>query len=354
MLKVIVGFCIIALVAAPTWSAAEKPFFTQPPSGAFVCPPGATTLCIPLDASFTVVDFSEQPCSGPSSGTDPCQRNDDDFSFSVALPFSFDLYGSTYSSVFINNNGNLSFDSGFCSFTSTGFPVSGFPMVAPFWADVDTRNEISGVVYYRLEANRLTVIWDHVGYFSAHGDLLSTFQVIITDGTDPLVGIGNNVCFCYDDMQWTTGDASGGVGGFGGVPATVGVNKGDGVNYAQIGLFDHEGVDYDGPGGSVDGVSYLDGEHFCFTTSTGGGENIPPIALGFPDGNVLTVCVGACDTLSTGFASPEVGQTTTVTGGYVVGGIAGTSFSSTPGNPSSDVLIVCPTQVMRSDPRSSR
>ena len=54
----------------------------------------------------------------------------------------------------------MSFGSGFSTFTSTGFPVNGFPMVAPFWADVDTRNALSGVVYFKSEANRFTVIWD--------------------------------------------------------------------------------------------------------------------------------------------------------------------------------------------------
>ena len=46
------------------------------------------------------------------------------------------------------------------------------------------------------------------------------------------------------------------MGGFGGAPATVGVNHGNGVDFFQIGLFDHAGNDYDGPGGNNDGVSF--------------------------------------------------------------------------------------------------
>jgi hypothetical protein len=67
--------------------------------------------------------------------------------------------------------------------------------------------------------------------------------------TDPMLPNGNNVAFCYGDMQWTTGSASqGGTGGFGGVPSTVGVNKGDGTNFIQIGRFDASQVHaYDGP-----------------------------------------------------------------------------------------------------------
>ena len=35
-------------------------------------------------------------------------------------------------------------------------------------------------------------------------------------------------------MQWTTGDADGGINGLGGIPAQVGFNKGDGVGFATI------------------------------------------------------------------------------------------------------------------------
>ena len=35
-------------------------------------------------------------------------------------------------------------------------------------------------------------------------------------------------------IQWTTGDASGGNNGFGGVPAQVGFNAGDGVRFSTI------------------------------------------------------------------------------------------------------------------------
>jgi hypothetical protein len=35
-------------------------------------------------------------------------------------------------------------------------------------------------------------------------------------------------------MQWTTGDASGGIAGLGGTPAQAGFNAGDGVNHYSI------------------------------------------------------------------------------------------------------------------------
>ena len=341
-----VGSGLLSCLLAAGAFAAEKPFEDVRSNAGGTCTPGATTLCIPLDASFSVVRFDGAGGSGPADPLDDCQRNDDDISLSIPLPFTFDLYGTSHTSVFINNNGNISFGAGFSTFTSTGFPVTGFPMVAPFWADVDTRGALSGVVYYKVEATRLTVIWEHVGYYPSATDKLNTFQVIITDGTDPVVGVGNNVCFCYDDMQWTTGSASGGVGGFGGTPATVGINKGDGVAFAQIGRFDHAGSDYDGPGGGADGVSYLDGQHLCFDTSSGD-DNVPPVAGGFPAGNVFVVCAAECDTLDTSFASPELGQTTTTVVDLM--GLANASATSVPGNPSVQRLLVCPTTAQIGD-----
>lgn len=287
----------------------------------------AANLMFALDASWTVVPFaSDGPQgSGPALGGDPLQRNDDDYAqlgFGMpTLPFTFNLYGCNYSGdqVFINNNGNLSFGSGFTTFTATGFPVFAFPMVAPFWADVDTRNNASGVAHYKFfdsdadtDLDTLVVTWDNAGYFNQQADKTNTFQVAISDGSNPLMGLGNNVCFSYDDMQWTTGDASGGSNGLGGTPATVGVNAGDGSNFFQIGLFDHEGQDYDGPGGLTDGVSFLDGLDLCFNAT--GVQNQPPIAVGIPDNQCYLLDAAAGDTLDAllQFIGPELGDHVTI------------------------------------------
>jgi hypothetical protein len=313
----------------------------QPPNTVLgPCPQGPTTMLIDLDGSFSVVtmDGPATGCSGQALGTDPCQRNDDDFTLAVPLQFSFDLFGTLQNTVHINNNGNISFGAGFCTFTASGFPVNGFPMVAPFWGDVDTRNAGSGVVYYRSEPNRFTVIWDHVGYYNAHADKLSTFEVIITDGTDPLIGLGNNVAFCYDDMQWTTGDASGGTGGFGGTPATVGVNKGDGVNFFQIGRFGLNSSAYDGPGGATDGVNYLDDSCFSFNVSTTN-NNVAPVYLN-PPANCLQAKIGQVLNYSIQAIGPENNQTVAIT--LNSGGLANFSSIETPGNPASSNATFTP------------
>ena len=217
-------------------------------------------LFVPLDDSFTQVYFYHDYAVGEG------YYNDDGSTDAIQLPFDFCLYGVTKNEFFINNNGNVSFDGYYSTFTSTGFPIDGYPMLAPFWADVDTRQDNGplGEVWYKVTPTSVIVIWNNVGYYDEHGDKRNTFELIFTDGNDPLIGVGNNVAFSFADMAWTTGDASDGVNGFGGVPATVGVNKGDGVKYALVGRFDHAGYDYDGAGGNNDGVNYLTGKYYTF------------------------------------------------------------------------------------------
>ncbi len=54
--------------------------------------------------------------------------------------------------------------------------------------------------------------------------------------------------FLYADgeIQWTTGDASGGINGFGGTPAQVGFNAGDGERFFSV------------PGSQTNGIMNID------------------------------------------------------------------------------------------------
>jgi len=58
-------------------------------------------------------------------------------------------------------------------------------------------------------------------------------------------------------MQWTTGDFDGGTNGFGGTDATVGVNKGDGLGYFQVGRFSQDNSDYLGRMNTGSGIGWL-------------------------------------------------------------------------------------------------
>jgi hypothetical protein len=260
--------------------------------------------------------------------------NDDGSTGLIPIPFDFNLYGQTFNSIYINNNGNITFNGPLSTFSATAFPSTGNGIVAPFWADVDTRNG-NGQVVYKITPTAVYINWEDVGYYSMQGDKLNTFQLIITNGSDPVIDQGN-VAFCYQDMQWTTGSASQGVNGFYGIPATCGANKGDGLAYFLISRFDHPGVDFDGALGNPDGISWLDYKSFAFDVSNSG--NVPPIPEGIASCDTFKICAaGDTAQFAINFLSPEVNQSTSIT--YTNGGLSTLSqVANISGNTGSIIL----------------
>ena len=161
-------------------------------------------------------------------------RNDDGSSSQLNLPFSLNFFGNSHSTFFINNNGNISFNGPLSSFTPEAFPVANQPMIAPFWGDVDTSCGICGEVYVSAPNSGTAVVtWDNVGFFSSNPSLTNTFQLVLRDRND--TGAGNfDIEFRYDDLNWTTGDASGGTNGLGGTPAQAGFDAGDSTNFFTL------------------------------------------------------------------------------------------------------------------------
>ena len=148
---------------------------------------------IPRDSSWQVAQFDGSGGSG-GPGLPPDYRNDDWSTVQITVPFPFCFYGQQVNFMYINNNGNVSINNPYATFTANSFPDPTYTMIAPFWADVDTRGALSGIVYYQLTNTHLIVQWENVGYFSSHDDLANTFQLIMTDGFDPLLPPGSNVC----------------------------------------------------------------------------------------------------------------------------------------------------------------
>jgi hypothetical protein len=141
-----------------------------------------------------------------------------------------------YASLFLNNNGNLSFGGALAGYTADRFPRAStqLPLIAPWWADVDTTGggqPAANQVCFVSETSRFVATWYRVGYYNAHNNLLNSFQVIVT----PSGTAGDfDVEFRYSQCQWTTGDASLGVNGLGGTPAQAGIDLGDGVNALSL------------------------------------------------------------------------------------------------------------------------
>src|SRR5436309_5526134 len=86
-----------------------------------------------------------------AAGGDGCTetdfgRNDDNSSIQTRLPFEVNFFGRTFSSLFVNNNGNVTFDFPLSTFTPFALSTTGVSIIAPFFGDVDTRGAGSGVV----------------------------------------------------------------------------------------------------------------------------------------------------------------------------------------------------------------
>jgi len=164
-----------------------------------------------------------------------------------AFPNGIHFYSGTYTTTWINNNGNISFNSAIPTYTSDAFPGAPQPMIAPYWADVDTRgttfcdnpgypdgegypagatcmNPASNGVWWSITPGQLVVTWDQVGYFQCHPTPVMTFQMILSSAAScggSTTGMDFDIEFRYATCGWEAGDASGGTNGFC-PPGTVG------------------------------------------------------------------------------------------------------------------------------------
>lgn len=153
----------------------------------------------------------------PADGSWTALPRCDDCFQEVQMPFSYTLYGTPYSSVFISNNGLVSFGtgvSGVSSFSPAPFPISGLPpIITPYWADVDTRTAkgtYTNKVWYKVYSDRVVVIWDSVGYYDNHTDQLCKFELTLFDNSHPLHQFGSNwdVRWTWDTLSWDRGDVN--------------------------------------------------------------------------------------------------------------------------------------------------
>jgi hypothetical protein len=138
-------------------------------------------------------------------------NDDESYPSPIALPFTADFFGNNYSQLYLNNNGNVTFDSPLATFTPFDLYNAGRVIIAPFFADVDTRvgNTVTfgtGTVdgHAAWGAN-----WPGVGCFSENVSVLDYFQVLLIDRSD-IAANDFDIEFNYDRIQWDSGQASGG------------------------------------------------------------------------------------------------------------------------------------------------
>lgn len=160
-------------------------------------------------------------------------------------PLNF--FGTDYTGAYLNNNGNMTFGSALSTYTPFGITGGTLAMIAPFFADVDTRGGLPLMKYGNgtFEGHAaFGQTWRDVGFYYANGALRNTFQTLLVDRSD-IAAKDFDIYFNYDTIKWETGDASGGSAGLGGRSAHAGYTNG-------LGSF------YELPGSGVNGA-FLDG-----------------------------------------------------------------------------------------------
>ncbi|XP_058052426.1 alpha-tectorin-like [Ahaetulla prasina] len=191
---------------------------------------------------------------GKTQGDSENPVADDGNSPEISIEKSFSFYGKKYNSLYVNNNGVISFGKYVSEYTPNAFPLeNGIPFVAPFWSDVD--NRVSGSIFSRQTEDPVLLsqfaadlsryhndisftptwmfiaTWDEVGYYGSASDKVNTFQAILaTDGRISFIMMN------YAYIQWTTGTGNDGDihTGLGGIPAQAGFDSGDKENYYNI------------------------------------------------------------------------------------------------------------------------
>ncbi|MCC7430630.1 hypothetical protein IT568_07300 [bacterium] len=104
---------------------------------------------------------------------------EDDGTENVALPFTFNFYGTDYTSVNIASNGNIHFGTADGDYSNSTIPDSDGPsgMVAVFWDDLNPLTTGSGDVFYETAGGNFVVEWNAVYRYGTTE--AETFQIIL-------------------------------------------------------------------------------------------------------------------------------------------------------------------------------
>jgi hypothetical protein len=184
---------------------------------------GVTLVAVGL--SLMWAQPAEAQIRGALGGYTTLAANDDGSSGLVSIGFSINFFGVTYSDLYVNNNGNVTFNNPSALFTPSALNVASTPILAPFLADVDTRGVGSSLVGwgYRTGAfgvpavtagannprDMFAVNWVDVGFYSLGVTPLNSFQLVIIDRGDVAAG-DFDFEFNYSQILWDAGQASGG------------------------------------------------------------------------------------------------------------------------------------------------
>ena len=140
----------------------------------------------------------------PGFNQNTLARNDDGSTSLVSLGFPVCFFGAVYTSAYVNNNGNITFDAPLSNYTPVALNSIAREIIAPFFADVDTRLPSPGATQYGIgnvgSRPAFGVTWNCVGYFDGKTDKLNSFQLILINRSD--TGANNfDFEFRYEKIQ---------------------------------------------------------------------------------------------------------------------------------------------------------
>ena len=125
-------------------------------------------------------DFGERISNAEWGTCNPLAEPGDDASIRLVLPFKVKFYGKKYKELFINSDGTVTFDAPDCqsSLRSLGRVLSGPPMLAGFFADLDP-GSVSGErgVFVKQRNKNLQITWNDVPSFGFNDS--NTFQITV-------------------------------------------------------------------------------------------------------------------------------------------------------------------------------
>jgi hypothetical protein len=151
-------------------------------------------------STFAVVQAADAQFE-PNLGTG-LDQTDDDVDL-VTLPFTFEFFGVDYTEVWVNANGNLTFNASNWEYWHPDIPDGSNVIIGPLYGDFDPYE--AGDVFVNTlgtpPERRFVVTWSVVPEYSPSGTGISTFQVQLFEGS-------NNILFLYnglttDGINWT-------------------------------------------------------------------------------------------------------------------------------------------------------
>ena len=131
--------------------------------------------------------------------------SDDGFQQISPLPFAFPFFDNSFTSAYVSTNGYVTFGAGSMLYHNYALPGTNMApnLIAPLYKDLNLGS--SGHVYYKADATKLVIQFDHVPAYAGNGTY--TYQAVLESS--------GNITFYYKTMTGTVNDA------------TVGIQNGD-------------------------------------------------------------------------------------------------------------------------------